>query len=1129
MRSNGITKAVIVLLCALSCFSYAKTNNGAEFFTFKTRAVKTSEGMTGARTIRIERAPDQYKQNAIIIKTRKQKSVSNNGRTFAGSSICNTISDLNIQQIVSPLASLMSIKDDRFGLSNIFEVYFDSPVDPFDICKNLMQNPEVEYASPIYKRETLGSVNDPGTSQQYFLEEMNADEAWEISTGSEEVTIAIVDSGVQTDHPDLAANIWTNPGEIPNDNIDNDNNGKVDDIHGWDFVGNVSQAQISGGQWAEDNNPSPSNPNLNHGTHVAGCAAAVTNNELGVASLGYKCKIIPVKCGSEAYTQGIYRGYAGIAYAASLGADIINCSWGGPGQAAYEQEIIDQATLSGSLVLSSAGNAHSFIDLSPTFPTNYKNVLAVGATSEGGDMTFFSNYGRSVHVFAPGDNILSTLPRGNYGYESGTSMSCPIVAGLAGLIKSVHPDWIPEKIFTQIRVSAVKVAEEDNMNGGFYCRANAARALKINNPINNPDGNNSPGLKLDYYGSYFDSDYALENFKDKDFEMGFINYLSDAKNLVVELQPLNDFIEFGESKFEIGDLESEEEEEIATTIRLKENTPWASGYAQILVKYSADGYEDFEMIKIKINTNIHPNFLTLKKNDFAPDFTTWTDIESVSGNIFWIAGAGKDLYQGYLTRLNKSGTDNVETLSSAIQDIELIDNKTAFMAAKSHNGKTKIAKTSDYGQNWDSYYVDSVTSLVNKVKCYDASHVFAMGNPKNNLWFTFFSSNAGESWLRSASLKALEGEESNLKANCFLGADVYFASNEGRVFHSENGGFNWEVAAVLDGKNIQFVQFADRANGILIYTDKNNAEHQYLARTKDGGINWELNAVDFGLETQIINVMKPDDSKSIFIATEKGEIYYSNDLFATKTAVISNRVQQVNALGMYANNGNASVLQVGNYITSLDFKYDKESKESGLYAIAPKTMNFGFVKESESKTKEVTLFAYSDSPITIENAYIENVNAVDGEFVIDNQIPNTLAGNNTFTVGIKFSPKSETNREAQLVVLNNTKDKQVLVNLKGSGDPNSSVESVVQLRKAIESYPSPVKDEVTFKIQFELTNQFADLEIIDINGKKIARKEKTEIADKKVTFDCSDISSGTYFANFTIDHRKYIHKFIISK
>ncbi|MGA2298900.1 MAG: S8 family serine peptidase, partial [FCB group bacterium] len=389
------------------------------------RGEKLSDGTyKPSKVYKMEKlAPEHYLPNAFYIKTKKSLTIASDKKSVSSFSLQTVLQDINVTSIKAPFADNSKVNKlqatDKIGVDRIYEIYYKSDSDPYEVCKGLMANSEIEYAVPIFIRYPCDVIpNDPRLSNQWAVVRMLMPQAWAISEGDTNVVIAIVDSGTDWTHDDLNANIWTNPGETGKDakgndkrtnGIDDDGDGKVDDWHGWDFVGNRDYNQLNSGDYVEDNNPT--NLTLIHGTHVSGCASAVTNNGIGIAGIGFKCKLLPVKCASDMYSwAGIYRGFDGIKYAADMGAAIINCSWGGAGSSPAEQDIINYAVSKGSLVVVAAGNNYGQnIDDGGFYPAGYDNVLCVGATNSNDQVADFSNIGSRVTVYSPGQDIDATI------------------------------------------------------------------------------------------------------------------------------------------------------------------------------------------------------------------------------------------------------------------------------------------------------------------------------------------------------------------------------------------------------------------------------------------------------------------------------------------------------------------------------------------------------------------------------------------------------------------------------------------------------------------------------------------------------------------------------------------------
>ena len=306
------------------------------------------------------------------------------------------------------------------------------------ICARLNEDSEVEYAQPNYIYQTCSDPNDPEFPDQYAHQLIQMADAWDISTGSGDVVVAVMDTGVDINHPDLKDNIWINSGEIPNNDIDDDENGFIDDIHGWNFEDDSNEVTPDEDDWWEI---------AGHGTNVAGVIAAVGNNGQGVSGVNWQCSIMALRLSIWITSEEVA---SGLDYAAANGVDVLNMSFGadefGPDGDPIVKEAIDNAFAQGVLLTASAGNEDTS---KPLYPAAYYNVMAVASTNGEDIKTGHSSFGTWVDITAPGTDIVTTDLNGEYIATAGTSFSAPYVGAVGALVMAHRPE------LTNVEVRAI--------------------------------------------------------------------------------------------------------------------------------------------------------------------------------------------------------------------------------------------------------------------------------------------------------------------------------------------------------------------------------------------------------------------------------------------------------------------------------------------------------------------------------------------------------------------------------------------------------------------------------------------------------------------------------------------------
>ncbi len=370
----------------------------------------------------------------------------------------------------------------KHGLDSIHLLKLPENSDVNKMVDKYNENPLVEYAEPNYELSvdattpndfsfsSLWGLHNVGQNGGIADADIDALEAWDIQTGSSDIVVAVIDTGVDYNHVDLAANMWVNEAELNGvNNFDDDNNGYVDDIRGWDFC---TYGQLRDSDPMDD---------YGHGTHCSGTIAAVGNNSIGITGVSWNAKIMPLRFLGSSGSGYTSDAIPAIQYAIDNGAHIMSNSWGG-GSSLALKDAISAADSAGILFIAAAGNDGQNNDQYPHYPSSYDvpNIIAVAATDKYDNMAYFSCYGlESVDLGAPGRDIFSTTPGNNYASYDGTSMATPHVAGAAALIMAQYPGITHTELKAKIldSVDSISALDGKSVTGG---RLNVYNCFDVN-------------------------------------------------------------------------------------------------------------------------------------------------------------------------------------------------------------------------------------------------------------------------------------------------------------------------------------------------------------------------------------------------------------------------------------------------------------------------------------------------------------------------------------------------------------------------------------------------------------------------------------------------------------------------
>ena len=498
-------------------------------------------------------------------------------------------------------------QEDPFYLHLIYELRYAAPVEIASAINLLQSHSAIAYAEPRYIYESFFQPNDPladttlGPANQWYLASIQAREAWDVEQGDTTVIVGITDSGTSYDHPDLKQNIAFNHTD-PLDGMDNDSDGYVDNYRGWDFAG-------VDGQGVGDNNATYKDDT--HGVNVAGIPGATTNNNFGTAGVGFNCRYLPIKASPDNFRGAITHGYEAIYYAASQGAQIINCSWGGRVKSKVAEDVISYVSeLQHVAVVAASGNTP--LDLR-FYPASFKNVLSVTNTQFGDTACcpagLGTTYNYAVDVAAPGWKIATTNNSTSFTGFNGTSAASPLASGVVAITLAHFPHYTGLQAAERVRVTTDGIyhipknqALQDKLGTG---RVNMFRA--VTDPL-------KPSIRLETH--------ELVNLRGtRDFLPGdtivlsgdFINLLdSSTSDLLLSIEVLDptqqSFIELITPDFSPGIVQMNEQFSNGQSpymFRLLSNTP-ENLAIDLRLRYrdTALNYYDFEYLNFIANSTI---------------------------------------------------------------------------------------------------------------------------------------------------------------------------------------------------------------------------------------------------------------------------------------------------------------------------------------------------------------------------------------------------------------------------------------------------------------------------------------------------------------------------------------------
>ncbi len=544
--------------------------------------------------------------NIIVIKFKNQNAA--NGRSAISSEstvarLKNIIDYTNHHQVFEN-KTITNASLSSSSLENIYKITLSPGSNIWQSLSKLQGLDFIEYAEPLFQNELLVVPNDPQADsvggKQTYLSIIKAYEGWDIEQSDSTMVIGIVDTGVNMEHEDLG-NIAFNLLDTIN-GVDDDGDGYIDNYFGWDVA---------------DNDNDPTADGHPHGTPVTGMAAARTDNNIGMAGIGFKSKFLPVKI-AETSSRQLIREYEGIIYAADHGCKVINLSWGGAGNySQFAQDIINYAVLEKDVVVvAAAGNTHKELNF---YPASFENVLSVGASDDQDNIAPWATYSHFIDIMAPGNQVFTTKNNGKYEITTGSSFSAPLVAGAAALVRSHFPEMSALQVVEQLRVTADDIyATGSNME--FYGMLGKGR-LNVHNALIDTV---SPSIRLSKMVYNTNNTQLLFPGDSVNMQLNFTNYLRDVENIIINISNPSANISWDADPIfinKLSTLESYLTEENTLSFTVDANV--APGERIIFrIDFEADNYIDFQYFEIIIT----PNYTDISDGNITATITSDGDI-----------------------------------------------------------------------------------------------------------------------------------------------------------------------------------------------------------------------------------------------------------------------------------------------------------------------------------------------------------------------------------------------------------------------------------------------------------------------------------------------------------------------
>ena len=899
------------------------------------------------------------------------------------------------------------------------------------LVKELGDNIDIEYAEkaplffissvpndPYYNVDLDGGFLWGSANSSWHLNLINAEAAWDITTGDSDIVVAVLDNAIYINHPDLQ---------------------------------NKIVVAIDLGNGDDDPNPPEATYMWSHGTHSAGLVGAETNNGIGVSSIGYDISIMAVKLGDDASDgQSMAAGFEGIVWAADNGADVISMSWGSPQFFQTMQNTVNYAYNKGCVLVAAAGNNGNGMEtqMNPDIPINYvgypaalEHVIAVGSCDIGDNKSDFSEYGTWIDVLAPGGfatsgllgmgafSLLSTTYNeagtvtdmingttggaatfgvsGKYDLMQGTSMACPVTSGLCGLMLSVNPDLTPEELTAILKntcdnVDAQNEAFIDSIGAG---RINAAAAVEAAQNAVMP-------LVADFEADvivipeggevvFTDLSIGAPNEWSWEFEGG-------TPETSIEQNPTVTY-----------DIEGMYQVSLTVTDGINTDTEIKTYF--IIVGNGSGGAESAWLQQ-------HTHF----SSQFRGVFKT----EIVDENIAWVLtydGTGGSYTRDFSRTVDAGNTWVPDTLEIAENyspgDISAIDGEKAWVAAYDPNGGGGIYNTTDGGQTWNhqaSAADDGSASFCNTIEMFNENDGYTMGDPEGDEFEIYTTNDGGDSWVRldGANIPDPEnGEMGWTGVRDAVGNTAWFGTNTGRIYRTLDKGLTWEAFSTGED-NVSRISFADEDNGVAICQVNNQSTGQLeswaMVKTTNGGESWT--SINIDEEDRLSDVSAVPGTPGMLIGVKISQNLsenfsaYSMDS-GTSWEILDDSIQYTNVEMMNENTGWAGSFNLDAQVGGI-YKWIGIQSEDMYFSSSPETE----VNELDTYSYDILVVDPSLGTIDITGvtipAWLTLEDLGEGNATLTGEAPALTEPAETFDIEIEATNGSSTIQQTFTITVN---------------------------------------------------------------------------------------------------------------